>query len=128
MLTCARRAECIMTLVRVCLVISALTLVTRPCSAHPDFEREGAGFSANNGETFRLVFHYMDGIVMVDPVKLFVYDSSGRIRLETAYFRDVNVCITQDGQLVIFGVNAWNACFHSAWAFDGNEVRRVGTV
>jgi hypothetical protein len=88
-----------------------------------DYEVPVTTVSAADGTELRVVRHYTDGIVMLDPAKIVVYDPDGSVVAETPYFRHVVVHPTSDGRLNLFGLGIPGAFFfHKGWTLTDRSL------
>src|SRR5262249_28426042 len=62
-----------------------------------DYEVEVLRLPDNHGGELRVVRHWSDGIMMLDPVKVMVYDAAGKVLAETPYLRAAAVRRRGDG-------------------------------
>jgi hypothetical protein len=93
----------------------AAMLSANPAFAHRDYETPVATLQDARGNSFIVVRYYTDGIVMLDPVKLVVYDFAGVVVADTPYFRDVLIDPAQDGTLRVYGVDLLGLSFWRGW-------------
>jgi hypothetical protein len=89
---------------------------------HRDYEEPLGTILGADDEPLPMVLHYRDGIMMTDPVKWVLYDSSGAAVAETLYYRDVLVYEKADGGVYVFGLRGWSVLFSEAWQVDGREL------
>jgi hypothetical protein len=75
-----------------------------------------AGPDGNELKVFR---HFSDGIMMMDPAKIVVYDVAGKAVAETDYCRDVIVHRTSPCSIRVFGIDLLSGLFNQTWDFDG---------
>lgn len=103
-------------------VLLAVGLTPRPALGHKDYEHAVGTTRRSDGRSLNMVLHYTDGIIVIDPVKLVLYDSSNIIVAETPYYRDVLVYTNAAGEVYVFAHDAWSIFFRRAWQVDGDNL------
>lgn len=109
------------------LAVVLILALAVPASAHPDYETPVTTVKGAAGENLKVVLHYTDGIIGVDPVKLHVVDPAGKIVAETTYARDYVTLDSGDGRLYVFRVDDDALRFWQGWELDGGTLKEMPT-
>jgi hypothetical protein len=80
-----------------------------------DYEMPLATTTDDQGRQLRVVKHFSDGIIVVDPVKCVIYDPDNKIIGETPYGRDVIVNRAASGELRVYGIAFVDRFLHRGW-------------
>jgi hypothetical protein len=116
-----------MRLIIIFIVLLTVGLISRPALGHKDYEQAVGTTSDSDAQPLNMVLHYKDGIVVTDPVKLVLYDSSNAVVSETPYYRDLLVHVNAAGEAYVFAQDAGSVLFRQAWRVHQGNLVPVGS-